>query len=68
MLEGGRYFFRLFSGSRDVIKSLLLEIVEIAEIVARSGTVSAVVLQIDPSVPQPVSQSRRRPLLGPSPG
>ena len=24
--------------------------------------------QIDPSVPQPVVQSRRRPLLGPSPG
>ena len=27
-----------------------------------------VVPQIDPSVPQPVVQSRRRPLLGPSPG
>ena len=29
---------------------------------------SLVVPQIDPSVPQPVVQSRRRPLLGPSPG
>ena len=29
---------------------------------------SGVVPQIDPSVPQPVVQSRRRPLLGPSPG
>ena len=29
---------------------------------------SQVVPQIDPSVPQPVVQSRRRPLLGPSPG
>ena len=27
-----------------------------------------VVPQIDPSVPHPVVQSRRRPLLGPSPG
>ena len=27
-----------------------------------------IVPQIDPSVPQPVVQSRRRPLLGPSPG
>ena len=31
---------------------------------ARSG----VVLCVAPSVPQPVVQSRRRPLLGPSPG
>ena len=30
--------------------------------------VEGVVPQIDPSVPQPVVQSRRRPLLGPSPG
>ena len=30
--------------------------------------ISALVPQIDPSVPQPVVQSRRRPLLGPSPG
>ena len=29
---------------------------------------SLLVPQIDPSVPQPVVQSRRRPLLGPSPG
>ena len=29
---------------------------------------SFIVPQIDPSVPQPVVQSRRRPLLGPSPG
>ena len=29
---------------------------------------SCLVLQIYPSVPQPVVQSRRRPLLGPSPG
>ena len=29
---------------------------------------SLVVPQIDPSVPQPVVQSRRRPLIGPSPG
>ena len=29
---------------------------------------SRIVPQIDPSVPQPVVQSRRRPLLGPSPG
>ena len=29
---------------------------------------SWLVPQIDPSVPQPVVQSRRRPLLGPSPG
>ena len=29
---------------------------------------SPLVPQIDPSVPQPVVQSRRRPLLGPSPG
>ena len=29
---------------------------------------SDVVPQIDPSVPQPIVQSRRRPLLGPSPG
>ena len=31
-------------------------------------SMSEVVPQIDPSVPQPVVQSRRRPLLGPSPG
>ena len=30
--------------------------------------VSVIVPQIDPSVPQSVVQSRRRPLLGPSPG
>ena len=30
--------------------------------------VSVLVPQIDPSVPQLVVQSRRRPLLGPSPG
>ena len=30
--------------------------------------ISDLVPQIDPSVPQPVVQSRRRPLLGPSPG
>ena len=29
---------------------------------------SGLLPQIDPSVPQPVEQSRRRPLLGPSPG
>ena len=29
---------------------------------------SVLVPQIDPSVPQPVVKSRRRPLLGPSPG
>ena len=38
----------------------------------RGGRVTAVIIavvpQIDPSVPQPVVQSRRRPLLGPSPG
>ena len=34
----------------------------------RQGDVQGVVPQIDPSVPQPVVQSRRRPLLGPSPG
>ena len=33
-----------------------------------TGTPDPVVPQIDPSVPQPVVQSRRRPLLGPSPG
>ena len=32
------------------------------------GDEAEVVPQIDPSVPQPVVQSRRRPLLGPSPG
>ena len=31
-------------------------------------TTLLLVPQIDPSVPQPVVQSRRRPLLGPSPG
>ena len=31
-------------------------------------TGAKVVPQIDPSVPQPVVQSQRRPLLGPSPG
>ena len=31
-------------------------------------TVIKVLPQIDPLVPQPVVQSRRRPLLGPSPG
>ena len=31
-------------------------------------TGSKVVPQIDPSVPQPVVQSRRKPQLGPSPG
>ena len=36
-------------------------------LVGGGGTVK-VVPQIDPSVPQPVVQSRRRPLLGPSPG
>ena len=30
--------------------------------------VSRIVPQIDPSVPQPVGQSQRRPLLGPTPG
>ena len=31
-------------------------------------SVSSVVPQIDPSVPQPVVQSQRKTLLGPSPG
>ena len=35
---------------------------------AGEAAVTRVVPQIDPSVPQPVVQSRRRPLLGPSPG
>ena len=34
----------------------------------QTPTLLCVVPQIDPSVPQPVVQSRRRPLLGPSPG
>ena len=33
-----------------------------------SAVGSILVPQIDPSVPRPVVQSRRRPLLGPSPG
>ena len=32
------------------------------------SSLSLLVQQIDPSVPKPVVQSRRRPLLGPSPG
>ena len=34
----------------------------------RTSKENRLVPQIDPSVPQPVVQSRRRPLLGPSPG
>ena len=34
----------------------------------QGGEVVTIVPQIDPSLPQPVVQSRRRPLLGPSPG
>ena len=36
--------------------------------VTATGYDKRLVPQIDPSVPQPVVQSRRRPLLGPSPG
>ena len=34
----------------------------------RGGSATQLVLCSGPSVPQPVVQSRRRPLLGPSPG
>ena len=37
-------------------------------VVHRNIKTSKLVPQIDPSVPQPVVQLRRRPLLGPSPG
>ena len=36
--------------------------------VGTSGRIGQLVLCSAPSVPQPVVQSRRRPLLGPSPG
>ena len=67
MLEGGRYFFRLFSGSRDVIKSLLLEIVEIAEIVARSGTVVMMVTRKTLLTLQPPSRWRKLARVRPRP-
>ena len=49
------------------ISALLKFLLQHAVRIARSK-VLLLVPQIDPSVPQPVVQSRRRPLLGPSPG
>ena len=44
------------------------EHLQVGEIITRSPMALRPVLCSAPSVPQPVVQSRRRPLLGPSPG
>ena len=57
--------------AKDVVMCNTGECVAAGKRKYQPGAVSdvpAVVPQIDPSVPQPVVQSRRRPLLGPSPG
>ena len=51
----------------DVIRPVLADDRE-ARYEKQVGGGKRVVLCSDPSVPQPVVQSRRRPLLGPSPG
>ena len=57
-------------GVADAVHALRARavVVELLPVVVQHHRALDVVLLNDPSVPQPVVQSRRRPLLGPSPG
>ena len=60
--------YRAVRGSDDIRTGLSVKEVDVVVTPRVREEVQRLVLCNAPSVPQPVVQSRRRPLLGPSPG